>query len=129
MREHGFLCRSPVRGMTVIADRKQMLYALLIYGSEDVAAEQQASVTECDSSDEDPTLMLDAQLLPTTTAVTLRCMLKTVVLDGPWAHTKEELLGLNVIEARNLNDAIAWALRTPAVVACEVRPISSLAGV
>jgi hypothetical protein len=108
-----------------------MLYALLFYGSEDTAAEQRAPVTDHlhlgGDSYHKSIVLLEAQLLPTTTAVTLRCTPKTVVLDGPYAFTKDELLGFNVMEAPNLAQAIAFAeasvFGTPAVFACEIRPI------
>lgn len=50
---------------------------------------------------------------------------KTEVLDGPFADTKEQLGGYYIIEAADLDAAIAWAARCPGAAfgAIEVRPI------
>ncbi len=50
---------------------------------------------------------------------------KTQVLDGPFADSKEQLGGYFLIEAKNLDEAIAWGARCPATGhgAVEVRPI------
>ena len=50
---------------------------------------------------------------------------KTQVLDGPYADTKEQLGGFHIIEAPDLDAAIAWAARSPTALhgAVEVRPI------
>jgi hypothetical protein len=51
---------------------------------------------------------------------------KTATTDGPYAETKEQLGGYYLIEARDLNEAIAIAAKIPAARngAVEVRPIS-----
>jgi len=50
---------------------------------------------------------------------------KTSVVNGPYAEAKEQLGGYYVIEAADLDAAIAWAARCPgaAMGAIEVRPI------
>jgi hypothetical protein len=50
---------------------------------------------------------------------------KTQVLNGPYAEIKEQLGGYYLIEAEDLDAAIAWAARCPgaATGAIEVRPI------
>lgn len=50
---------------------------------------------------------------------------KTQVLDGPYADTKEQLGGYYVIEAKNLDEAIAWAAKCPGAHHghIELRPI------
>ena len=50
---------------------------------------------------------------------------RTEVLDGPFADTKEQLGGFYVIEAPDLDAAIAWAARCPGAArgTMEVRPI------
>lgn len=51
-----------------------------------------------------------ARLLPTTAATTLRKNTDpALVLDGPFAETKEQLLGFYVVEADDLDGAIAIA--------------------
>jgi hypothetical protein len=65
-------------------------------------------------------------LEPVTAATTVRVRSgKTLVSDGPFAETKEQLGGYYVIEASNLDEAIAIAARIPdARYGCvEIRPI------
>ena len=51
-----------------------------------------------------------ARLLPTTAATTLRKEGDPpLVLDGPFAETKEQLLGFYIIDAKDLDDALAVA--------------------
>ena len=50
-----------------------------------------------------------ARLLPTTTATTLRKSSEPVVLDGPFAETKEQLLGFYIIDVADLDEALAIA--------------------
>ncbi len=68
-----------------------------------------------------------ARLLPTTTAVTLRKSREELVLDGPFAETKEQLLGFYVVEADNLDGAIDiardLARANPGLGAYEIRPV------
>ena len=71
-----------------------------------------------------------ARLMPTTAATTAREGPNMVVLDGPFAETKEQLLGFYVIECATLNEAIdaARVLAAPRAAAglsgaLEIRPI------
>jgi hypothetical protein len=71
-----------------------------------------------------------ARLMPTTAATTVREGQNIVVLDGPFAETKEQLLGFYVIECGTLDEAIAAArtLAEPRAAAglsgaLEIRPI------
>lgn len=71
-----------------------------------------------------------ARLMPTTAATTVREGREILVLDGPFAETKEQLLGFYVVECASLEDAIEAARilagpRTAAGLsgALEVRPI------
>ena len=60
-------------------------------------------------------------LQPTSTATTIR---GDVVTDGPFAETKEVLGGYYLIEAEDLDQALAIGKVTPAPYGCiEVRPI------
>jgi hypothetical protein len=49
------------------------------------------------------------RLMPTTAATTLRAGRETLVLDGPFAETKEQLLGFYIVECASLEEAIAAA--------------------
>jgi hypothetical protein len=66
-------------------------------------------------------------LHPTSTATTVRMKHgKTVMTDGPFAETKEQLGGYSIVEAKDLDEAIAIAARHPLLrvgLSIEVRPI------
>jgi hypothetical protein len=65
-------------------------------------------------------------LQPTSAATTVRVVNeKTQVLDGPYADTKEQLGGFHIIEVDDLDEAIAWAARSPTALhgVVEVRPV------
>lgn len=67
-----------------------------------------------------------ARLGATSNGVTLRGPGEGVVLDGPFAETKEQLLGLYVVEAEGQDEAVAIArdLRKANPTAVyEIRPI------
>ena len=68
-----------------------------------------------------------ARLMPTTAATTLRGGTRTVVLDGPYAETKEQLLGFYIVECADLDQAIATAKDLAAASgsagAFELRPL------
>lgn len=62
----------------------------------------------------------------TTTATTVRVRDgKTLTTDGPFAETKEALGGFYIVEAADLDDAIAYAAMIPGAGhgSIEVRPI------
>jgi hypothetical protein len=66
------------------------------------------------------------RLRPTDTATTVRIVNgKTQVLNGPYVETKEQLGGYFLIDAPDLDAALAWAARCPGAEhgIMEVRPI------
>jgi hypothetical protein len=68
-------------------------------------------------------------LQSTETAVTVRVRNgKLSVTDGPFAETKEQLAGIILIEARDLDDALQVAAKIPSagVGTIEVRPVWEL---
>jgi hypothetical protein len=70
-----------------------------------------------------------APLQPTPTATTVRVDNgKTVTTDGPFAETREQLGGYYLVEARDLDEAIAIAGRIPAARSgsIEVRPVADV---
>ena len=77
--------------------------------------------------------LLDSQMLEdTSTATSVRIRNgRLTTTDGPFAETKEQLGGFNVIEAPDLDAAIRMAAEFPwARTGCvEVRPIRDIAGV
>lgn len=74
--------------------------------------------------------MLAAEALePVLTARTVRVRAgKTVVTDGPFAETKEQLAGFYLVEAQDENEALEIAKGIPAarVGSVEVRPVREL---
>jgi len=115
-----------------------MQYAILCYHSEDVVCawskqEDDAVMAKLkvvqDRLTRDGKLGPVARLMPTTAATTLR---KTedppLVLDGPFAETKEQLLGFFVVDCRSLDEALEIArdlARANPGGAYEIRPISA----
>jgi len=70
-------------------------------------------------------------LQPPGSAVTLRFRNgKAVVTDGPYAETKEQIGGILILEAHDLNHAIQLMSKHPGVRAgpFEIRPAADLAG-
>ena len=68
-------------------------------------------------------------LQPAHTATTVRVRNgKAALFDGPFAETKELLAGFYLIEAKDLNEALAVAARIPPAKygSVEVRPVRAL---
>ncbi|HEX5380216.1 MAG TPA: YciI family protein [Phenylobacterium sp.] len=114
-----------------------MLYAILCYNDE-------AAVFDWPKQEEDAVMArLEAvqaplreagrlgpvaRLLPTTSATTLRKNgTEPLVIDGPFAETKEQLLGFYVIDCADLDAALAvardLAKANPGAGAYEIRPM------
>ncbi len=112
-----------------------MKYLLLIYENEQAwaglsEAEAGAIIGEYTRFTED--LRVAGKLLggeplePTSTASTVRVRDgKASVTDGPFAETKEQLGGFYLVEASDLDDALAIAGRIPGARSgsVEVRPV------
>ena len=65
-------------------------------------------------------------LQPTSTATTVRIREgKTLTTDGPFAETKEQLGGYYLVEAKDMDEALAIAGRIPSARygSIEVRPV------
>jgi hypothetical protein len=65
------------------------------------------------------------RLMPTTAATTVRMGREPVVLDGPFAETKEALLGFYLIDCDSLEEAIdiAKQIGRDEKVVFEIRPV------
>ena len=65
------------------------------------------------------------RLMPTTAATTVRMGGEPVVLDGPFAETKEALLGVYVVDCPSLENAIELArqIGREEKVVFEIRPV------
>jgi hypothetical protein len=92
-----------------------MLYAILCYHDEDLVGswskEHDADVMKKlavvqEKLTKQGRLGPVARLLPTTAATTLRKEDPPLVLDGPFAETKEQLLGFYIVDCKNLDDAL-----------------------
>jgi hypothetical protein len=113
-----------------------MLYAIFCYDSE--------ATVEAWSKEKDDQVMADlgevvnklaaenrlgpvARLMPTTTATTIRKGKQPVIMDGPFAETKEQLLGFYIVECATLDvaheTAKALALASGSAGAFEIRPL------
>jgi hypothetical protein len=70
-----------------------------------------------------------ARLLPTTAATTLRKDREpALVIDGPFAETKEQLLGFYIIDCDTLDEALEFARELGVVNpggAYEIRPVAA----
>lgn len=72
-----------------------------------------------------------APLEPVATAVSVRVREgKPLATDGPFAETREQLGGYFLIEAKDLNEALAIAARIPGARkgTVEVRPVLEISG-
>jgi hypothetical protein len=92
-----------------------MLYALLCYHDEaevngwtkeqdDAVLAKRAVVT--DRLRGNGKLGPAVRLMPTTAATTVRSGREGLVIDGPFAETKEQLLGFYIVDCQNLDEAI-----------------------
>jgi hypothetical protein len=116
-----------------------MLYAILCYNSEDAIGtwskeyhdETMAKLMVVqDKLAKQGRLGPVARLLPTTAATTLRKGRDELVIDGPFAETKEQLLGFYIIDCASLDQAIATAKdlakANPGTGSYEIRPVAEL---
>jgi hypothetical protein len=114
-----------------------MLYAILCYHDEDVVwawspEEDKAVMARLGAVQEKLAkagkLGPSLRLLPTTSATTLRKSGEPpLVIDGPYAETKEQLLGFYVVDVADLDEAVDAARELAAANpggAYEIRPIS-----
>jgi hypothetical protein len=66
------------------------------------------------------------RLMPTTTAMTVMANREPLVLDGPFAETKEQLLGFYLVDCKSLEDALEVARRLVGDTgALEIRPLAT----
>ena len=113
-----------------------MLYAILCYDHEDAVGswskEEEDAVMARLAKVQDKLRQAGklgpvARLLPTTAATTLRKGNEALVLDGPFAETKEQLLGFYVVDCASLEEALGTARElaaaNPSMGSYEIRPI------
>jgi hypothetical protein len=95
-----------------------MLYAILCYDSEDAISawtQDRETAVMARLGEVQARLAAEgrlgpvARLLPTTVATTVRKGRESLVLDGPFAETREQLLGFYVVDCETLGEAIEIA--------------------
>ena len=118
-----------------------MRYMFLVYSRENEFGEASAAEREkliaahwavMDETKRKGVFLAAAPLHPTATATTIRQENgKPLILDGPFAETKEQLAGYYILDCADLDEAIAWGAKIP--TACkggggciEIRPIADL---
>jgi len=114
-----------------------MKYMLLIYGDEQALSETERQDCYVESTQLAHQLHSSGQYLAanplhsTSMATSIRVRDgKRLVTDGPFAETREQLGGYFLVEAKNLDEALAIAARIPMVLkgTVEVRPVIEIAG-
>jgi len=112
-----------------------MKYAFLVYSDESALHDLPESPhdRECAANVEAMIAsghwVIGEALKPVETATTVRVRSgRSEVVDGPFAETREQLAGFHIVEARDLDEALALAARIPAarVGSVEVRPLREL---
>jgi hypothetical protein len=112
-------------------------YMLLIYGDERALSDAEREACYRESTELAHQIHADGQYLaaaplhPTSTATSVRVREgKRLVTDGPFAETREQLGGYFLIDAKNVDEAVAVAARIPMarLGTVEVRPIVEIAG-
>ena len=115
-----------------------MKYLALVYYNERIM--QEMSQTEWDTLNQECIgcvedlsdtghYLTGAPLLPTDTATTIRVRDgKTLITDGPFAETKEQLAGFYMLEAKDMNEALRLAGKIPPARygSVELRPVRDL---
>ena len=114
-----------------------MRYMLLIYGDEQALSQTELEQCYRESAGLANEIHAKGQYLataplhPTSTATSVRVREgKRLVTDGPFAETREQLGGYFLIEANDLDEAIAIAGRIPMARrgTVEIRPVVEVAG-
>jgi hypothetical protein len=112
-----------------------MKYLLMIYENEKLQETMSAEAKQqmyseyfayAESLKKTGNLLGGEELRPTATATTVRIRDgKRLTTDGPFAETREQLGGFFLVEARNIDEAIALASRIPGARtgSIEVRPV------
>jgi hypothetical protein len=114
-----------------------MKYMLLIYLDEQALSETERQDCYAESTQLAHDIQSRGQYLatnplhPTSMATSVRVRDgKRLVTDGPFAETREQLGGYFLIDARNLDEALAIAARIPMARkgTVKVRPVIEIAG-
>ncbi|MBD2527340.1 YciI family protein [Nostoc sp. FACHB-133] len=114
-----------------------MKYLLLIYMDENAMSDTEREYCYGESAQLAQDLHTQGQFLATAPlhpVATATCVQvrdgKSLVTDGPFAETREQLGGFFLVNAQDLDEAIAIATRIPGakVGTVEIRPVIEVAG-
>ena len=114
-----------------------MKYMLLVYLNEQAMNDTEReecyveSAQLCHDLEAKGQYLAAGPLHPVATATSVRVRAgKRLVTDGPFAETREQLGGYYLIDARDLDEAIAVAARIPPVRkgTIEIRPVMEIPG-
>src|SRR6266496_2208291 len=138
------VCRFLGRGPSICASAvrltdggTQMKYMLLIYAAEQAWTETEREQCYGESTELAHELKSKGQFLatsplqPVSTATSVRVRDgKRLVIDGPFAETKEQLGGFFLVDAKDLDEALEIAVRIPAARkgTVEIRPVVEIRG-
>ena len=115
-----------------------MRYLLLLYGDEQA---EQSMATEERRAIVDQHIELDRRLREAGALVASEALSdssdakvlrrdgeRSLVTDGPYAETKEQLGGFYLLECADIDEALAWAEQVPqsAGLVAEIRPVVSV---
>ena len=115
-----------------------MRYVLLIYSNEEAATNMteaergtlmQGYATFTQEVQQRSLVVGGEPLQPISTATTVRVRGgNTLITDGPFAETKEQLAGFYVLNCKDLDEAIELAAKIPDVAygSIEIRPVLSI---
>jgi hypothetical protein len=114
-----------------------MKYMLLVYMNEQAMSDAERQKCYADSAQLTRDLHAKGQyvsaapLHPVATATSVRIREgKSLVTDGPFAETREQLGGFYIVEAKDLDEAIGIAKRIPPAAkgTIEIRPVMDIPG-
>jgi hypothetical protein len=110
-----------------------MLYSILIYVAEDAVAaltqeQEDAHIAQHLKVHEKLAakgkLGPCVRLMPTATALQLRTAGEPVIVDGPFAETKEQFLGFYIVDCESAEEAVEIARSLPSIgTVFEIRPV------
>jgi hypothetical protein len=112
-----------------------MKYLLLLYGDEsqwadatpeDIQRDMESYGAFSEEVNQAGAFVAGEGLEATNAATTVRVRDgETVLTDGPFAETREQLGGFYLLECRDLDEAVRWASKIPSALngSVEVRPV------
>jgi hypothetical protein len=128
---------APITDYLILEETKLMKYLLLMYADESIGSkyseeELRAVAHAWNAYMQDAkaagVLLSNSGVEPGATATTVRIRNdKTLITDGPFAETHEQLGGYSLLDCKDLDEAIRWAEKIPTAKygSVEIRPLWS----